>query len=234
MRWEDLIKTGNGERFSPQERNRAARLRGMLVSCYPSTETEVMPTRFGNIIRSFEVYPRQVYGADGVPIWLRLASVIPKEFAGLLEDARAQVDCFVNLANLAFLITLACVTGSLASADWQHLTVVGQSEQRYLLMASMSLVVCALSYWLTTVRAMAWGDLVRSAFDCYLPALIRQLGYAVPSTDAERREFWSEFNALVLYQQPMTGLTPVSWRDESLGSGSLALRHVVLRFRGIL
>src|SRR5215471_17934827 len=31
-----------------------------------------------------------------------------------------------------------------------------------------------------------------------------------------------------------TGLTPVSWRGESLGSGSLALRHVVLRFRGIL
>ena len=31
-----------------------------------------------------------------------------------------------------------------------------------------------------------------------------------------------------------TGLTPVSWSDESLGSGSLALRHVVLRFRGIL
>ena len=30
------------------------------------------------------------------------------------------------------------------------------------------------------------------------------------------------------------GLTPVSWRDESLGSSSLALRHVVLRFRGIL
>jgi hypothetical protein len=30
------------------------------------------------------------------------------------------------------------------------------------------------------------------------------------------------------------GLTPVSWRDESLGSGSLALGHVVLRFRGIL
>src|SRR5215467_5420050 len=30
------------------------------------------------------------------------------------------------------------------------------------------------------------------------------------------------------------GLTPVSWRDESLGSRSLALRHVVLRFGGIL
>ena len=32
----------------------------------------------------------------------------------------------------------------------------------------------------------------------------------------------------------LNGLTPVSWRDESLGSGSLALRHVALRFRGIL
>ena len=28
----------------------------------------------------------------------------------------------------------------------------------------------------------------------------------------------------------MVGLTPVSWRDESLGSGSLALRHVILGF----
>ena len=27
-----------------------------------------------------------------------------------------------------------------------------------------------------------------------------------------------------------TGLTPVSWRGESLGLGSLALRHVILRF----
>ena len=26
------------------------------------------------------------------------------------------------------------------------------------------------------------------------------------------------------------GLTPVSWRDEGLGSGCLALRHVILRF----
>jgi hypothetical protein len=31
----------------------------------------------------------------------------------------------------------------------------------------------------------------------------------------------------------VTGLTPVSWRGESLGSGSLALRHVVPRSRGI-
>ena len=35
-------------------------------------------------------------------------------------------------------------------------------------------------------------------------------------------------------RQCLSGLTPVSWRDESLGSSSLALRHVVLRFRGIL
>src|SRR5262249_30765266 len=33
---------------------------------------------------------------------------------------------------------------------------------------------------------------------------------------------------------PSSGLTPVSWRDESFGSGSPALRHVVLRFCGIL
>src|SRR5271155_3170324 len=52
--------------------------------------------RFGNIIRAFEVYPRQVYEADSGNIWPRLASVMSKDFSALQDDARAQVDFFVR------------------------------------------------------------------------------------------------------------------------------------------
>ena len=48
-------------------------------------------------------------------------------------------------------------------------------------------------------RASAWGDLVRSAFDLYLPNLAKQMGYTLPGTIEERRKFWSKMNSVFLY-----------------------------------
>ena len=59
---------------------------------------------------------------------------------------------------------------------------------------------------------------------------------AVAAVKADKAKALDEFNKGEggFLQGDLYGLTPVSWRDESLGSGSLALRHVILRFRGIL
>jgi hypothetical protein len=169
-----------------------------------------MPTRFGNAIRSFEVYPRELYGVDSVPVWLRLASVIPKDYMVLLDDARAHVDCFVNLTFLALLIGLASLADAGYEADWRALTLNGvlipfnSASLRHIAFAAGSAALAAITYYWATERVVAWGDLVRSAFDCYLPALLKQLGFAILPTDAERREFWSEFSALITYEQAMT------------------------------
>ena len=40
----------------------------------------------------------------------------------------------------------------------------------------------------------AWGELVVSAFACYLPALAAQCGFALPTTDAQRQAFWTTFS----------------------------------------
>ncbi|HVC50607.1 MAG TPA: hypothetical protein VND87_01160, partial [Stellaceae bacterium] len=45
---------------------------------------------------------------------------------------------------------------------------------------------------------------------CYLPALINQLGYAIPATEAERRNFWNEFSALITYEQAMATEWPLA------------------------
>ena len=51
-----------------------------LLQMTPLRDDEVLPTRFGNAIRAFETYPSEIYGADAITIWLRLTSVMPKEF----------------------------------------------------------------------------------------------------------------------------------------------------------
>jgi hypothetical protein len=59
-----------------------------LATQFPSEEELILPTRFGNAIRAFEDYSRQIYGADSIPLWVHLNTVIPKEFQTSVEDAR--------------------------------------------------------------------------------------------------------------------------------------------------
>jgi hypothetical protein len=51
--WESAAKTGKD--FPIAKQTEATRLRRTLVTYYPSTKKDIMPTRFGNAIRSFEV-----------------------------------------------------------------------------------------------------------------------------------------------------------------------------------
>src|SRR5262245_48449272 len=58
----------------PKERiDRYRTLKIELAGALPSSAADVMPTAFGNAIKAFEVYPRDIYGADGPPVWPRLA-----------------------------------------------------------------------------------------------------------------------------------------------------------------
>jgi hypothetical protein len=56
-----------------------------------------LPTRFGNAIRSFEVYSRIIYGLEAIDGWPRLLAVIPADYRQAIDDAKAQVDFWVNI-----------------------------------------------------------------------------------------------------------------------------------------
>ena len=44
---------------------------------------------------------------------------------------------------------------------------------------------------------------MKAAFDLYLPALAKQMGYQLPKQDLERQAFWDEVNSLFLYRAPI-------------------------------
>ena len=208
--WQTAV---DSDRDFPDDKKREVeRLQLKLLSHFPTSEMEVMPTYFGNLIRSFEVYPREVYGADGVAVWLRLASVMPKDFMELLEGARAQVDCFVNFTYLALLFALVSLTIAASDANWHQMPdwgAFGPVGHRHVIVSVGAFVFAGFTYYWAANCTIAWGGLVKSAFDCYLPALIKQLGFMVPPTETERREFWAEFSTLITYQLPMSGRWPV-------------------------
>ena len=86
LRWAE-----EGSKFPSDKLERYKMLRREFVRWMPSLEEDVLPTRFGNAIKAFEVYPRDIYGADGIVIWLRLVSVLPSSFLELIQGVRSQI-----------------------------------------------------------------------------------------------------------------------------------------------
>jgi hypothetical protein len=184
------------EGFPETDLARYQTLRSNLLKWMPSQQNDVLPTRFGNAIKAFEVYPRDVYGADGVAIWLRLGSVMPKPFNESIEQIQTQINFLMNCCFYSALIaTIAFARATYWGVHW-------------LLWAVVAMVLVYLFYRWAVTLIPAWGELVTSAFDCYLPALAHQLGFELPEDGNERRAFWTSFSQQVIYRRGPDGTLP--------------------------
>lgn len=206
-----------GDRFPNAAIEQYTRLKQEAVRRFPSAEADVMPTAFGNAIRAFEVYPRDVYGADGVPMWLRLSSVIPKPLLEATQDARSQIDFLVNCSFFGAVVAVIAIGDFVGDAAWRIVVsppLAGWSDVirglRWVSLGS-SLVASVLAvgfYRWSVSRIPAWGDLVMAAFDCGLPALAAQLGFELPPTAQQREKFWREFSQMLVYRRDRDGDLP--------------------------
>jgi hypothetical protein len=164
-----------------------------LAEEFPDQEEYLLPTPFGNVIRSFEIYSRYMYGLEAVDGWARLLAVIPKDYLEHTNNARAKVDFWVNLGIIFALlqieyIMLAFVTGT--SLKWW---------------------VVLLFIWLGTIAplratgaAIEWGDFVKSAFDVYRFKLLEALGIDLPKTREGEKKLWTKYSQAIIYRLPET------------------------------
>jgi hypothetical protein len=201
-----------GIAFPQGDLDRYQELRWELLRSMPSRESDVLPTRFGNAIKAFELYPNEVYGADGVVIWLRLVSVVPKSFAQQIQDMRTQVDCLINCCLFSGLITLLGAFRMIFSDEWRNIDVnsgtyafLSSIEKVWIVWIIAGAVGAYLFYRWALACVPAWGELVMSAFDCYLPALAAQLGFELPETEPMRRQFWITFSQQLIYRRGPDG-----------------------------
>lgn len=184
-------------------------------------ERLILPTKFGNAIRAFETYPLEVYHVSSIPVWLRLLAVIPKDYLTQLDNAKADVDFFVNtlvVISICFAVALAQFILSVSGAiyvvlyEYQYQStgliadiavVLIRTKWSFLLACVVLLLVNAGAYKGAIRQVGVWGGFVKSAFDLYLPDLAKQLGYRLPETSKERNDFWEDVNTMFLYLVPL-------------------------------
>lgn len=198
-----------GGTLSEADRASLYRAQKLLVTHFPPPG-HLMPTRFGNVVRAVELYPFTVYGVDSVQVWARLIAVVPKDFAAVLNDLRAQVNCLVNLVFILGLLGAAAVVAAVLDTPWEALfgrlrygDLAGPPVSRVFLIGVGALAGAALAYKALIERTVAWGQSVKAAFDCYLPALLTQLGYETPDRDSERAVLWADLNKLFVYHSKL-------------------------------
>ena len=158
---------------------------------YPTGTNLVLPTRLGNVIRSFETYPMNQYGLPLIAIWPRLQAVIPSTYAQGLEGAQTS---FSFMLNCSFLSGVLAVLLTICGLRWRHPWQAGVALT-WTVWLVVLLASWRLFYYAAIGRAAEWGTQVRAAFDLYRGTLLTQLGYDLkPQTPAEERRIWGLIN----------------------------------------
>jgi hypothetical protein len=190
----------NGEGNSPSYNSILASWNNterLLHTEFPRSEQTIFPTRLGNIIRSFEDYPRRQYGMDSVVLWPRLVAVADTSFVAGVSDARTSFNFMVNGSALSTLMAAAITFFGLFYAiplSSVRSTVVWALQIIAFLMLARLCYVGAIS------RAKWWGAMFRSMFDVYRWDLLKQLGYNVmPATQTEEQQLWTKISQQMIY-----------------------------------
>lgn len=208
--YQQLVAAWNKQGDAFQSKGEANRQLRELLRQFPVDANDHLPTRFGNAIRAFEVYSKEIYGADSIPLWLHLSTVIPADFQTSLDDARARVNCAVNICFFAFAIGFASAICFVVGFDVKSLDntyktftamlpILHTSSFRFFSWTIGAAVICRAAYAFSIELIYAWGDLVKAAFDCYLPDLAKKLELDLPGGADARKKLWTALSEQAIY-----------------------------------
>ena len=170
----------------------------------PGEKHLVLPTRLGNVIRSFEEYPRMQYGIDAIALWPHLLQVIDKDRAAGIEEEKIGVDFMLNTSFLLTVLAAATLYAGLAN----QLTQAVQTKTLWPWLMQLAVFVSlAYGFYLGAInRAEGWGDAVRAAFEANRWTLLRQLGYLEgPATLEAERDLWTYISQQILRREDPSG-----------------------------
>jgi hypothetical protein len=190
---------------------------------YPEHEGSVLPTAFGNAIRAFESYPSVIYGIDAIGGWPRIQLLLSKDAQALINDAKALVDLWINITALALgLAIVSSITAFLKVTPLCPSIKDAQVPVSWLLIAVISYFAAFVAYRFAVDAVPAWGNQVKSAFDCYLPALAVQLGFDLPPAPEQRRKIWIDQSQQWLYnEKPEPRFLPYARKERHVSKADL-------------
>ena len=202
----------------------------------------VMPTRFGNIMLTAEVYPKEKYEMNSIALWTRLIHVLPIQFKEILEEKSEHIIFLLNsslmsyvIGFVAFLIGIlgvpcelikgAIICESIFEGQSKFFAsgLLRLSSINYLIFGLFFLVAGYIIYRLALPAAEAFGLLIRSAFDLYRFDLLRQMNYPIPGTLEYEKDIWRKLSEYLIADTKITsrkmGFLPPYFVRKSLLDG---------------
>jgi hypothetical protein len=182
---------------------------------YPPSLDLLLPSRFGNILRAAELYPGSRYTIDAVPLWGRMAHVIPEDSMEKVDQANNQCSFLLNAALLSSIFSVLSFLAAayqglvlwacLSSKQLLYFIAIDQLpsiyEQRigiYIVLALLGCMVAWFFYEASLLNVTQYGDMIRTAYDLYRFRLLEALHLSLPNNLLEERELWRCINNFVI------------------------------------
>jgi hypothetical protein len=166
------------------------RLMERAAQRFPSKESLLLLTSFGNAVRAFEDYPRVMYGFESINGWARLNAVLPKAYRETIGNMRAATDMWVNVWFLSVIVAFECFVPRAAHS----------LRQGPVWVAMIPMAIGFLAAWQARIAAQQWGEFIKAAFDVFLPALCSKLGYQRPASRESERALWHSLSQAMVYR----------------------------------
>jgi hypothetical protein len=165
-------------------------LRRLAAERFPDKEGRLLPTAFGNTIRAFEAYPFVMYGLDPIPAWPRLIMLMPDNDREAVDTAKAQTSFWVNLWLLSLIFFV------------EYVVLRIDTGRPGTLWALISIPLA----WIASLRAQnaatMWGEVVKAAFDMYIPKLRKRLELDATLSPEQEREQWVRMGNAMVFRDP--------------------------------
>jgi hypothetical protein len=198
----DECRVQNREFTEKHERNRLVLL---AAQRFPSKESLVLSTSFGNAVRAFEDYPRIMYGFESINGWSRLNAVMPKSYQDTLGNMRSMTDFWVNLWFLSLLF----------ATEWLLVAYRVRPGRTSLYIPFAGICVALFASVQARVAAEQWGEWVKAGFDIYLPLLCEKWGFVHPQNMEAERQLWQGLSRAIVFRNPsaLDALEPLRQTD---------------------
>lgn len=190
------VRAAEAAGLAPPRDPKYGEAREKQTTRFPDAEAHLLPTRFGNTIRAFEVYPRKMYGLEGITGWFRLVAVVPKDYFAFINSARAQVDLCLNMTVILWL----CVAEYFVLCGIAHGSAFRSYPWPWLVAVLIGWAWLAIRS--ASSAAVIWGDWVKAAFDVYLSDLRAKLSFDEFESMEVERDRWVGLSQAIGYNSP--------------------------------
>ena len=170
-------------------------------------ETDIMPTRLGNVLKASEVYAYDRYLIEAITVWPRLFSLLP---SGFVKDMEEKNNHFMFLLNSTLLIYMLSSLSFLTSVVGFYLRSCRNflycsnlqgvqslqdgfstiSPLMYLVISAILVCFGYRLYLIAVNAAQDFGLFYRAGFDLYRIDLLKQLHRELPKNLGDERNAW--------------------------------------------